>query len=109
VLHYPGWAWLTAQGIASADESAHLGCISRGQFAQWLYALAGSPSVAEATRSFDDVPAGAAHHNAIVWDAGERIFRDWHQFHPNNTMTRGAAAAFIFRAHYLAGLWPQLG
>lgn len=77
--------------------------ISREAMAAFLYRLAGSPAVSLPSRSpFTDVSPSDPFYKAIVWLAGTGATTGWRtaagaQFRPENSITRDAMAAFLYR------------
>jgi hypothetical protein len=106
--HAANWLVANHQTGSSGSNYDWYACATRAEFARWLYFSAGSPAVTGPSRRFTDVNSNSASYKAIQWATEQDVFRFWHQFGPNATLTRGAAAAFMFRAQFLADAWPNL-
>jgi hypothetical protein len=102
--------WVLGNHLTSSSDGDYdwYACTTRAEFARWLYFSAGSPAVTGTSRQFTDVNSNNASYDAIQWASQQNIFRFWHQFGPNATVTRGLAAALMYRAHSLADAWPNL-
>ncbi len=94
---------LAADGIVSGYEDGTFrpaGIVSRQAYASFLYKAAGSPAVTlPSTPSFSDVPAGHTFAKAIEWAKAEGIVGGYGDgtFQPSATVSRQAAAAFLYR------------
>jgi len=99
-------AWLANEGIAngSADGSFRpQAAVDRQSMAAFLYRsktrswATGSPSCSDAP--FTDVPVGSPFCGEIGWLKGSTIVRGYPDgsFHPNESVSREAMAAFLYR------------
>ncbi|WP_062517283.1 D-alanyl-D-alanine carboxypeptidase family protein [Demequina gelatinilytica] len=108
-------AWLGREGIATGapDDAGEVAfdpdaTLTRGEFAAYLYRLAGSPADGvPAVSVFTDAQAQDTEHAAeIAWVAAQGIASGstedgTREFHPDEPLTRGAAARML---HRFAGL-----
>ena len=86
-----GWA----DGTYRAEEG-----ISRAAMAAYLYRLAGSPTYAPPVRSpFKDIRPGDPFYKEVSWLASKGITTGWSDgtFRPNDSISREAMAAFLYR------------
>ena len=94
-------AWLKAEGITTGTSATTFSpndTVTRGQMAAFLFRLAGEPGGSPA-HGFSDVPASAFYADAVAWLKAEGITTGTSAttFSPNDTVTRGQMAAFLFR------------
>jgi hypothetical protein len=99
-------AWLAEQAITTGITDTRFGPdqpVTRGQVAAMLHRRAGSPQPSTDS-PFVDVPAGAAHHDAIAWMAETGITLGvapgW--FAPADPVSRGQVVSLLARADNLA-------
>jgi hypothetical protein len=98
--------WLVDQGITTGWTDGTFRptkAVTREAMAVFLYRLNGSPNGAHPTCStapFSDVPVSAAFCGEISWLAAEGISTGYPDgsFHPSESVSRQAMAAFLFRA-----------
>ena len=93
--------WAAANGIITGTTSVTFEpdrAMTRAEFATILHRHAGLPTPA-GTNAFSDVPSGTWFYDAVRWMIGEGITTGTSPttFHPNRSVTRGEAAAFIWR------------
>lgn len=97
--YYDAVQWAVKQGIASGttettfspDKNA-----TRGQTITFLWRASGSPAPKDQTNPFTDVDQNAYYYNAVLW-AAERGIISGTTFHPDDAVTRGQLAAFLYR------------
>ncbi len=93
--------WMVEQGITfgtTTDTFSPSTIVTRGEAAAFLWRFAGQPPPT-APNSFTDVPAGAYYVDAVKW------MIEWEitfgtaadTFSPDDTLTRGDIAAFLWR------------
>lgn len=93
--------WLRDEGITYGYSDGHFGVrkpITRGEAASFLYRIAGWPEVTSTPR-FKDV-ASSSHAEGIAWMAENGYSQGYSDstFRPNQPVTRGELASFVFRA-----------
>ena len=98
-------SWMKENGITTGTSPTTYSpgmSVTRGQLATFLYRLAGKPSV-ESSEQFDDVPPGQYFTDAVAWMVTFGITNGTGPttFSPDELVTRGQIAAFLYR---LAGL-----
>ena len=98
-------SWMKENGITTGTSPTTYSpgmSVTRGQLATFLYRLAGEPSV-ESSEQFDDVPPGQYFTDAVAWMVTFGITNGTGPttFSPDELVTRGQIAAFLYR---LAGL-----
>ncbi|MDI3331380.1 MAG: SpoIID/LytB domain-containing protein [Micrococcus sp.] len=73
--------------------------VTRGEIAAFLYRQVDPDVKVDQKRDFSDVNPGGAHFEAISWlvDAGATVGRADGTFGPNDPVTRGELAAFLYR------------
>lgn len=81
----------------SATTFAPEGTVTRAQYVQVLYALAGKPNVSGAT-AFNDLKNGAYYINAVNWAAKTGVTggTSKNTFSPDQKVTREQAATFFY-------------
>jgi hypothetical protein len=94
-------AWLKAEGITTGTSATTFSPndpVTRGQMAAFLFRLAGEPGGSPA-HGFSDVPPTAFYADAVKWLKAEGITTGTSAttFSPNDAVTRGQMAAFLFR------------
>ncbi len=93
--------WSAANGIVTGSTPTTFEPnrnMTRGEFATVMWRAAGSPSGGGHNR-FVDVPTGAFYDQAVRWMVAEGITTGTapNRFSPNDPLTRGQAATFIWR------------
>lgn len=94
--------WLESAGIASGYPDGTYrptAPVTRAAMAAHLYRLAGSPTGPFPDPGFDDVPPGHPFEDEIAWIAAAGIASGYPDgtFRPGRTVSRWAAATFLFR------------
>ncbi|MEQ8843108.1 MAG: S-layer homology domain-containing protein [Acidimicrobiales bacterium] len=94
-------AWLKAEGITTGTTASTYSpndVVTRGQMAAFLHRLAGSPDD-NPGHGFSDVPANAFYRDAVAWlkDQGITTGTSASTYSPNDVVTRGQMAAFLYR------------
>ena len=93
--------WAYNNGITTGVDDTHYGPdsdVSRGQFATMLHRMACLPAPG-GVADFDDLRDGAFYRDAVDWMVGEAITtgKTPTVFGPDDSMTRGEFATFLFR------------
>ena len=72
---------------------------TRGQMVTFLWRAAGSPAPAAEACTFTDVKAGEYYYKAVIWAVEKGITNGVSatEFAPNDTVTRGQVATFLYR------------
>ena len=72
---------------------------TRGQMVTFLWRAAGSPAPAAEACAFTDVKAGEYYYKAVIWAVEKGITNGVSamEFAPNDTVTRGQVATFLYR------------
>ncbi|MCI9443099.1 MAG: leucine-rich repeat protein [Oscillospiraceae bacterium] len=101
--YYDAVRWAVAQGIttgAAATTFAPGEPCTRGQVVTFLWRAAGSPSPQGSGSPFLDVKPGAYYYDAVLWAVEQGITSGTSAtaFSPDETVTRGQTAAFLYRA-----------
>jgi len=96
-------AWAVANGITSGTTATTFSpdnTCTRAQTVTFLWRAAGSPAPASQNNPFTDVKPGAYYYNAVLWAVEQGITGGTTKttFSPDNTVTRGQTAAFLYRA-----------
>lgn len=101
---YEDIMWLAGEGITTGANGKFnpLGATTRGSVAAFLYRYADSPNGPNPTCTsapFNDVPANHPFCGYIEWmvDSGYASGYAGNLYKPENPMTRGAMAAFLYR------------
>ena len=100
--YYDAVEYCYDRGITQGMDATHFSptsSVTRGQLATFLYRMAGSPSVAGQTETFNDVYSNAYYYNAVVWAQNKNIVTGYDSvtFKPNNTVTRAEAVTMLAR------------
>ena len=111
--HQEDILWLAQEGISTGwDEADGTRTfrpdenVTRGDLAAFLYRLAGSPNYSPSKKDkayFSDVDESTPHAKEIWWLASKGISKGWdesdgtHTFRPNEYVTRGELATFLYR------------
>lgn len=96
-------SWLSQRGITTGWPDGTFRPqepVTRAAFAAFLYRMAGCPSYTPPTSSpFVDVPVTHQFYREIAWAASKGITKGWSDgtFRPEESITRDAIAAFIYR------------
>ena len=97
--YYDAVQWAVQQGVASGTSETTFGpeqnC-TRAQTISFLWRACGSPEPKGQGGGFSDVPEGAYYQKAVRW-AAERGIVSGDQFNPDDNVTRGQLAAFLYR------------
>jgi hypothetical protein len=93
--------WLVQQGITTGTSATTFSPddpVTRGQMATFLWRYAGKPAPAGAS-PFTDVSSDAYYAEAVAWLVGEGITTGTSAttFSPDDPVTRGQMAAFLWR------------
>lgn len=93
--------WMTEQAITTGLTPTTFGpdvSNTRGQLATFIWRFVGEPEVATA-HGFDDVPEGVFFADAVAWmkEHGITTGISPELFGPDGSVTRGQAAAFLWR------------
>jgi SpoIID/LytB domain protein len=94
------WMGCTGITVGYADGTFKPGKqVTRGEIAAFLYRQVDPDAVVDQKRDFSDVNPGGANFKAISWlvDRGATVGRADGTFGPNDPVTRGELAAFLFR------------
>lgn len=104
-VHWKNIDWLKTQGITKPVGGKYLpgSAVNRGAMATFLYRLVNPRKDAPACTSqpFPDVATTYLHCGAIKWAGRTRIavgYTSDNTYRPNNTVTRGSMATFLYRA-----------
>lgn len=94
--------WAAKNGIAFGTDATHFNpnkTITRAEAVSFIYRLKAQGAVYNNYQQFDDVSSSAYYANAVGYarSAGITAGKSGTKFAPNDTVTRGEAAAFIFR------------
>lgn len=98
--------WAASEKITSGytDGTFRPGrAVTRGEVASFLYRAAAPEHTAPASSEFSDVSTTIAHYPAITWMTAEGLttgYRDG-TFRPNDPVSRGEVAAFLYRYEHL--------
>lgn len=99
--YYDAVQWAVSEGItAGVSEttfSPDAPC-SRSQTIVLLWRAAGSPEAKSQSTPFSDVQEGSFYYDALRW-AAEKKIATGDAFHPDDPVTRGMLAAFLYRAN----------
>ncbi|MFZ1438946.1 MAG: S-layer homology domain-containing protein [Candidatus Microthrix subdominans] len=95
-------SWLVDAGVTSGMSPGHFspnGKVTRAQMAVFLWRAAGEP-VPQADAGFGDVPSGSYFETAVAWLVEADITGGTApgHFSPNQKVSRGQMAAFLFRS-----------
>ena len=95
-------AWAYENGITGGASAATFnpnGICTRAQAVTFLWRAMGSPEPTSTTCSFTDVKQGTYYDKAVLWAAEKGITKGTSAttFTPNALVTRGQAAAFLWR------------
>jgi hypothetical protein len=93
--------WMAIEGLTTGVSPNLFGADqtnTRGQLATFLWRFAGEPNPA-APSGFDDVPEGAYFEDPVAWmkALGITTGTSATEFSPDDTVTRGEAATFLWR------------
>lgn len=96
-----GLQWAVGNGIVNGFTPTTFEpnrTMTRSQFAAILWRAAGSPTPSRQA-NFDDVPRGSYFDTAVSWmvEQGITTGTSSSRFSPNDTLTRGQVATFIWR------------
>jgi hypothetical protein len=99
--YYNAVSWLVGAGITTGTSATTFSPdepVTRGQMAAFLWRYAGEPEPSGAM-PFTDVPTDAYYYNAVSWLVGAGITAGTSAttFSPDEPMTRGQTAAFLWR------------
>ncbi|MEM9466431.1 MAG: S8 family serine peptidase [Actinomycetota bacterium] len=99
-------AWLASTGVTTGTSPTTFSpdaTVTRGQLATFLWRMDGSPSVEGATSAFADVDPGAYYADPVTWLAAVGITAGTSPttFSPQDTVTRGQLATFLWRRAHL--------
>ena len=94
--------WAAKNGIAFGADATHFNpnkTITRAEAVSFIYRLKAQGAVYNNYQQFDDVSSSAYYANAVGYarSAGITAGKSGTKFAPNDTVTRGEAAAFIYR------------
>lgn len=94
--------WAAKNGIAFGSDATHFNpnkTITRAEAVSFIYRLKAQGAVYNNYQQFDDVSSSAYYANAVGYarSAGITAGKSGTKFAPNDTVTRGEAAAFIYR------------
>lgn len=106
-------SWLAASGITTGTGARTFSPndnVTRGQMATFLHRYSGEPSGSPAA-GFVDVPAGRFYSEAVDWLAAEGITTGvgGNRFAPDDVVTRGQMATFLWRVEGEPGGSPAAG
>lgn len=97
--YYEAVQWAVQKGIASGTTettfSPNDNC-TRAQAITLLWRAAGSPAPKGKDNAFSDVKDTAYYHDAVLWAAEHNIISGT-TFNPDNAVTRGQLATFLYR------------
>ncbi len=101
-------AWLASTGATTGTSPTTFSpddTVTRGQLATFLWRLDGSPMPEGATSSFTDVDPVAYYADPVAWMAHVGITSGTSPttFSPDDTVTRGQLATFLWRRDDLGG------
>ncbi|MDR1354953.1 MAG: S-layer homology domain-containing protein [Propionibacteriaceae bacterium] len=108
--------WLFEQGITSGYQTSAgaeyrpNNSVTRAEMATFLYRIAGAPAFSPPAKSpFVDVATNAGSYKAVAWLADQKISVDYQgksgaEYRPNNSVTRGEMATFLYRIAEKSGL-----
>lgn len=91
-------------GVVSGDGTVNYipaSAVTRGAMAAFIYRFFGSPAYTPpATPSFSDIPKTHIFYKEIEWLVNEGVTTGYNDgtYRPNLSVTRGAMAAFLYRA-----------
>jgi len=98
--YYDAVQWAVDKGITSGTTdttfSPDTPC-SRAQTIVFLWRAAGSPAPKSRTNPFSDVKEDAYYYDALLW-AAERGIATGTAFQPDEAVTRGQVAIFLYRS-----------
>lgn len=99
-------AWLASTGATTGTSPTTFSpddTVTRGQLATFLWRLDGSPAVEAAVASFGDVDPTAFYADPVTWLAAAGITSGTSPttFSPEDTVTRGQLATFLWRRAHL--------
>ncbi len=109
----PAVGWLAGRGITTGTgigEFSPDGPVTRAQMATFLWRYRGQPSGAPAA-AFSDVPRGTYYSAAVDWlsQTGITTGTGFGRFSPDDPVTRGQMAAFLWRLENRPGGSPRAG
>ena len=95
-------AWLAEQGVTRGTTATTYSpgrVVNRAEFVTFLWRLADSPVPVSSAHGFSDLVPGAFYHDAVLWavDEGITYGTTATTFAPADVVTRGQAAAFLYR------------
>jgi len=96
---YVSWAWINGVTTGTSPTTFEPESnVTRGQFATFLWRIAGRPQVNPSHR-FTDVPAGMYYTTPVAWAQANGIVQGISptSFAPNDPITREQLAAMLFR------------
>lgn len=97
--YYAAVQWAVEQGITSGTSdttfSPDTPC-TRAQTIVFLWRAAGSPAPKSRTNPFSDIKEDAFYYDALLW-AAERGIATGTAFQPDEAVTRGQVATFLYR------------
>ena len=98
--YYKPALWAHEQGMITGREFQGSTLCTRAAAVQYLWILAGRPSVGEG-KTFSDVSPGAEYAQAVSYAAERGITAGTSEteFSPNNTCTRAQIVTFLYRYH----------
>ncbi|MBQ7680787.1 MAG: S-layer homology domain-containing protein, partial [Oscillibacter sp.] len=98
--YYKPALWAHEQGMITGREFQGSTLCTRAAAVQYLWILAGRPSVG-AGKTFSDVSPGAEYAQAVSYAAERGITAGTSEteFSPNNTCTRAQIVTFLYRYH----------
>ncbi|MBR4211382.1 MAG: S-layer homology domain-containing protein [Oscillibacter sp.] len=98
--YYKPALWACEQGMMTGREFQASTLCTRAAAVQYLWILAGRPSVGEG-RTFSDVSPGAEYTQAVSYAAERGITAGTSEteFSPDNTCTRAQIVTFLYRYH----------
>ena len=105
--------WLAATGITTGTGPGNVSPnanVTRGQMATFLHRYRGEPA-GSPSAGFSDVPGGRYYSAAVDWLAHERITTGvgGNRFAPDDVVTRGQMATFLWRLEGEPGGSPAAG
>ena len=105
--------WLASSGITTGTGPGTFSPndnVTRGQMATFLHRYSGEPG-GSAAAGFSDVPAGRYYSAAVDWLAAQGITTGvgGNRFAPEDVVTRGQMATFLFRLEGSPGGSPAAG
>ncbi|MCL2661801.1 MAG: S-layer homology domain-containing protein [Oscillospiraceae bacterium] len=104
--NYVSWAWINGVTTGTSQITFNPNSnVTRGEFATFLWRIAGRPH-ANPSHRFTDVPAGRFFSTPIAWAQLNNIVQGLNPttFAPNSPITREQLAAMLFRyIRYIGG------